>query len=72
VGALLTLIAATISFLHTHPLVVSHGQPGWPAVQTSAARSPDGERGLEAAWQQSSVVRRSVQGVQPVRFHPFP
>jgi hypothetical protein len=31
---LLALIAATVSYLHMHLLVVSHGQPGWVAVLT--------------------------------------
>jgi hypothetical protein len=31
---LLALIAATVSYLHMHALVDSHGQPGWvPALK---------------------------------------
>jgi hypothetical protein len=30
--AMLALIAATVSYLHTHMLVELHGQPGWVAV----------------------------------------
>src|SRR5262252_2737786 len=32
--ALLALIAATVSYLHTHLLVELHGQPGWVAALT--------------------------------------
>ena len=32
--ALLALIAATVSYLHMHMLVESHGQPGWVAALT--------------------------------------
>jgi hypothetical protein len=32
--ALLALIAATVSYLHMHALVVLHGQPGWVAALT--------------------------------------
>jgi hypothetical protein len=32
--ALLALIAGTVSYLHMHLLVESHGQPGWVAVLT--------------------------------------
>jgi hypothetical protein len=32
--ALLALIAGTVSYLHMHTLVESHGQPGWVAVLT--------------------------------------
>ncbi len=32
--ALLALIAATVSYLHMHLLVESHGQPGWVAALT--------------------------------------
>jgi Protein of unknown function (DUF2637) len=32
--ALLALIAATVSYLHMHMLVASHGQPGWVAALT--------------------------------------
>src|ERR1022692_3086614 len=32
--ALLALIAATVSYLHMHVLVESHGQPGWVAALT--------------------------------------
>jgi Protein of unknown function (DUF2637) len=32
--ALLALIAGTVSYLHMHTLVESHGQPGWAAVLT--------------------------------------
>jgi Protein of unknown function (DUF2637) len=32
--ALLALIAATVSYLHMHTLVASHGQPGWVAALT--------------------------------------
>lgn len=32
---LLALIASTVSYLHLHLLMVSHGQPGWVAVLTS-------------------------------------
>jgi hypothetical protein len=32
--ALLALIAATVSYLHVHMLVESHGQPGWVAALT--------------------------------------
>jgi hypothetical protein len=31
---LLALIAGTVSYLHTHALVVRHGQPGWGAALT--------------------------------------
>jgi hypothetical protein len=30
--ALLALIAGTVSYLHMHALVESHGQPGWVAA----------------------------------------
>jgi len=32
--ALLALIAGTVSYLHMHTLVASHGQPGWVAALT--------------------------------------
>lgn len=32
--ALLALIAGTVSYLHMHMLVASHGQPGWVAALT--------------------------------------
>jgi uncharacterized protein DUF2637 len=32
--ALLALIAGTVSYLHMHLLVESHGQPGWVAALT--------------------------------------
>lgn len=32
--ALLSLIAGTVSYLHMHMLVASHGQPGWVAALT--------------------------------------
>jgi Protein of unknown function (DUF2637) len=32
--ALLALIAGTVSYLHMHTLVTSHGQPGWVAALT--------------------------------------
>jgi hypothetical protein len=31
---MLALIAATVSYLHMHLLVESHGQPGWVAALT--------------------------------------
>ena len=33
-GALLALIAGTVSYLHMHMLVARHGQPGWVATLT--------------------------------------
>ncbi len=33
-GALLALIAGTVSYLHMHTLVAEHGQPGWVASLT--------------------------------------
>src|SRR5215475_5040763 len=31
---ILAMIAGTVSYLHMHALVASHGQPGWVAVLT--------------------------------------
>ena len=62
--ALLALIAATVSYLHMHVLVESHGQPGWVAALTPfsvdgmivaasttlLADSRSGERGGILPW----------------------
>lgn len=62
--ALLALIAATVSYLHMHMLVASHGQPGWvvtltpfsvdgmivAASTTLLADSRSGSRGGALPW----------------------
>jgi Protein of unknown function (DUF2637) len=63
-GALLALIARTVSYLHMHALVALHGQPGWVAALTPLsvdgmivaasttllADSRSGERGGFLPW----------------------
>ena len=62
--ALLALIAGTVSYLHMHRLVASHGQPGWVAALTPLsvdgmivaasatllAESRAGRRGAPLPW----------------------
>lgn len=48
--ALLALIVGTVSYLHMHTLVESHGQPGWVAALTP----------LSVAVSREPVVLRAV------------